>query len=358
MELNTSPLKVSLYKLYFIVSFLIITGCSSHEKKDERSGLLKIKPLFVTEPVKYDSDDPAIWVNKNNLPGSLILGTDKHEGDGAVYAFNLEGKIQRSVRGIDRPNNIDVAYDFVFGTDTTDIAVFTERMKSVIRVMKIPEMEFIDNGGIPVFEETEYKQPMGLALYTRPEDNKIFAIVSRKENPENNNDYLWQYELMGSDTAVNGKLVRKFGVYEGNEVEAVAIDNELGYIYYSDETFGIRKYFADPGKSNNQELAVFGTEGFEDDHEGISIYKKNDTAGYILVSDQQANEFHIFSREGSAQNPHNHQLVKEVKLSTLDSDGSEITQLPLNENFPKGMFVAMSDDKTFQIYSVADILGE
>jgi hypothetical protein len=35
-----------------------------------------------------------------------------------------------------------------------------------------------------------------------------------------------------------------------------------------------------------------------------------------------------------------------------------VTNVALNEKFPAGLFVAMSDDKTFQFYSWKDIAGE
>ena len=78
--------------------------------------------------------------------------------------------------------------------------------------------------------------------------------------------------------------------------------------------------------------------------------------GYILVSDQQANKFHIFAREGVSSNPHQHDLIKAVKVSTIESDGSEITNVSLNSQFPNGLFVAMSDNKTFQYYRPEDLL--
>lgn len=357
---------IKIFGFLLMTAFLFSCGPGNNNKQavenekgdltNDSSSTRVIKPVLVTDTVNYDSDDPAIWINENDYTSSIILGTDKMEEKGGIVAFNLDGKIIKSIDSIDRPNNIDIAYDFVLNGDTIDIAVFTERMSSTIRVISVPDMELIDNGGIPVFEESEYKQPMGVALYTRPSDKKIFAIVSRKENPGNANDYLWQYELEDSGNSVTGKLVRKFGVYESDEVEAIAVDNELGYVYYSDEGYGIRKYYADPSLNNNKELAVFGLDGFIKDREGISIYKTNEKEGYILVSDQGANEFHIFPREGSEGNAHDHPLIKVVKLSTLDSDGSEVTSLSLNSKFPKGLFVAMSTDKTFHYYSWEDII--
>jgi 3-phytase len=41
----------------------------------------------------------------------------------------------------------------------------------------------------------------------------------------------------------------------------------------------------------------------------------------------------------------------------MESDGNDITSIPLNANFPMGLFVAMSDDKTFHFYRAEDIIG-
>lgn len=222
-------------------------------------------------------------------------------------------------------------------------------------------MKPLDGGGIPVFENDktkDFRDVMGIALYKRSSDSALFAIVGRKNGPTDGT-YLGQYKLTG-----NGKglfvatEVRRFGNYSGHkEIEAIAVDAQLGYVYYSDEQRGIRKYYADPEKGN-EELAFFGTSGFAEDQEGISIYKITDSTGYILVSDQQRNGFHIFPREGSAGNPHNHPLLKVVKTSTLESDGSETVSLAIPGLFPKGFFVAMSTDKTFHIYRWEDIAGK
>jgi 3-phytase len=200
---------------------------------------------------------------------------------------------------------------------------------------------------------------MGLAIYTRPSDGAFFVIVSRKWGvPE---AYLWQYLLEDAgDGTVKATKVRAFGDFVGGkEIEAVAVDNELGYVYYSDEGAGIHKYHADPDAPDaDRELAFFGVDGFTEDHEGISIYKINDGTGYILVSDQQANAFRIFKREGDPDDPHNHQLLKVVKVSTNESDGSDVTSTVLDPRFPSGLFVAMSDNRTFHYYSWDDIAGD
>ncbi|WP_422354135.1 phytase [Roseivirga pacifica] len=319
-----------------------------------------VKPVIVTEPVVYDTDDPAIWVNPEDASKSLIVGTDKNE-DGALFVFDLEGKIvqDKVVRGLKRPNNVDIAYGLNIGGKSVDIALTGERMTHNMRVFSLPDMQPLDGGGIPVFEgETgvEFRDLMGVALYKRPTDGAILAIMGRKTGPTDGT-YLWQYLLEDNGQGgVKATLVRKFGMFSGNkEIEAIAVDDELGYIYYSDEGVGVRKYYADPEKGN-EELALFATEGFTDDHEGISIFDAGNGKGFIIVSDQQANEFKIYPREGSAANPHDHALIESVLVSTVESDGSEISNVAFNDTFKRGIFVAMSDDKTFQYYRVEDIL--
>jgi 3-phytase len=149
--------------------------------------------------------------------------------------------------------------------------------------------------------------------------------------------------------------VRKFGAYSGKkEIESIAVDQKLGYVYYSDEQFGIRKYHADPD-SSDKELGLFGNGEFKEDSEGISIFSINDSTGYILVSNQSDNSFNVYPREGSINKPHEHKLLKRIPFSTNNSDGSEITSMDL-PGFKGGLFVAMSDNRTFQFYSWEQIV--
>lgn len=305
-----------------------------------------LKPDFITDPTPVDADDPAIWINFDNPMQSLILGTDKDDFNGGIYVFDLQGNMlkNKTITGLKYPNNIDVEYGMMLAdSQLVDIAVFTERNTHKIRVLQLPEMEFIDHGGIEVFKGAFDRSPMGIALYKNPESREISAIVSRKFGPDGS--YLWQYRLQGDSTGnVVGEVVRKFGAFKGGkEIEAIAVDDALGYVYYSDEGFGVHKYDANPD-SGNTELALFATKEFVEDHEGISIYTKTDSTGYILVSDQQANRFHVFTRESP------HRRVAIVPVSTIESDGSEVTNIAFGNLYPQGFFIAMSDNRTFQIY--------
>lgn len=318
-----------------------------------------VLPRLVSEPVRHDTDDPAIWINPVDPAQSLVIGTDK-DVDGALYVFDLQGRIvpDKVVRGIVRPNNVDIAYGVEVGGQRVDVAVVSERYANRLRVYRLPDMAPLDGGGIAVFEGERARDVMGIALYTRPTDGALFAIVSRSDAYAPTEGYLHQYRLVDDGTGtLRGVFTRAFGTWSGvKEIEAIAVDNELGYVYYSDENTGIRKYLADPmAEDAEDELALFGLDNFTDDREGISIYKRDDGTGYILVSDQQANRFNFYPREGVAGDVHQHPLLASVPLATEESDGSEITAVAL-PGFDGGLFVAMSTDRTFQFYAVADML--
>lgn len=317
----------------------------------------RIKPAVITEKVFGDSDDPAIWINYADPANSWVLGTDKDNRNGGIYVYDLSGKINRkkSILGLKRINNIDILQGVNWGNRTLDIAVATERGTHEIRVLELPAMKMIDNGGIEVFEGENDRDPMGIALYKRPGDGAVFAIVSRKTGPSGS--YLWQYQLtLDANGVVRAKLVRKFGSFSGlKEIESLAVDTLFGHVYYSDEQVGIRQYHADPNKGN-KELSLFGSKDFTADNEGISFYHVTDSSGYILVSDQGANQFKVYSLESKTEVANQHTLVATLPVTALESDGSEVTAFSL-PGYEAGLFVAMSTDRTFHYYRWQDFVN-
>ncbi len=323
--------------------FLIFLGCIP---KDQ------ILPNVVTMPVRYDTDDPAIWINHEHPDQSIVFGTDK-DSDGAIYAFDLEGKVieDKVIRNVKRPNNVDIEYGFDLGGNEVDILVFTEREAQRIRIFSVPDMVPLDNGGISVFEgeSGESALPMGVGLYKDPVTGSIHAILSRKHGPMDQT-YLWQYLIQPDGESVSCVLKRKFGAFSGEkEIEAVAVDDAAGYVYYADEGVGIRKYHADPAKGD-AELALFGTEGFKEDMEGIGILTLSGQVGYIFISDQQAGAVRIYSREAP------HLFVKSINYKARGTDGIDISGHSFGDRFPNGFLIAMSEDKTFHYYSLDKLL--
>ncbi|MBE15852.1 MAG: phytase [Dokdonia sp.] len=320
----------------------------------KKNNLPVIAPILRTEKTPHDTDDPAIWVNSSTPEESIIFGTDKDVNNGGVYAFDLNGQIidNKSITGLSYPNNLDVSYGFELNDSTViDLLAFTEREKNQIRLFSVPGMQMLDKGGIKVFKdekEPALRRPMGIAFYRDPTSLETHIVISRKEGPLKN--YLYQYKLNTDGKEVSMTLIRRFGEFSGKkEIEAIAVDNELGYIYYSDEDHCIRKYYADPEKGN-EEIGCFGGEYFNRDIEGIAIIEYSDNKGYIIVSNQQAHSFSIFDRNSNA-------YVKEVNLGTIETDGCDATTLPLGAKYPNGLFVSMTDSKEFLYHDLEKILS-
>ena len=176
-----------------------------------------LRPTVITDTVPGDSDDPAIWVNPQDSSRSIVLGTDKADANGAVYAFDLSGHIDRlhSAHPLMRMNNVDREYGLARAGGFTDIAVSTERNRQMLRVHSLPDMRPIDGGGIVVFDNDKNRAPMGIALYKRPRDGAIFAFVAGKAGPADGS-YIWQYRLTANASGiVTGTKVRAFGAYSG-----------------------------------------------------------------------------------------------------------------------------------------------
>jgi 3-phytase len=341
-----------------------------------------LKPVAETQPVPHDADDPAIWIHPTDRARSLILGTDKFAREGGLHVFGLDGVRRQTIGPLDRPNNVDIEYGVMLGGAKTDIAVLTERKRHRLRIFAIPA----DGGalidlapeGLAVLEGQtgEAAEPMGVSVYKRP-DGVAFAIVAPKTG--GTTDYLWQYRLEGGASGghVAAKLVRRFGNFsrrgsaagEIGEIEAVVVDDELGYVYYSDERAGIRKWHADPEHVDaGRELAIFGTEGYAGDREGLALYAPEGAAGkatgknggrsdvgpsgFLVSSDQVegATRIFLYPREGADGNPHHHPVIAVRETSSDETDGLDVTARAL-PGYPRGLLVMMnSAGRNFLIY--------
>lgn len=306
------------------------------------NGPSSVTPNLFTDPVSADADDPAIWIHPSDPTKSIVFGTDKIREKGGIYAFNLDGKAVQRVENLDRPNNCDVEYD-VAGQD---ILVTSERMKNRLRVFSIDKESgrLSDiSGETMIFEgETgERREPMGVGLYKDSKSKRTYAVVSRSAGPTTG--YLGFYELVANPATkkIDTKLVRTFGNFSGKkEIEAVFVDDELGLVYYSDETHGVRKYaVADLDK----ELPGPDTSAFKGDHEGIALYSTGKGTGYLVCTDQiEGNSvYNVFDRVTNKP-------LGSFSAGIDDTDGIEVVSANLGPKFPKGLFVGMnSQPKNF-----------
>lgn len=353
------------------------TACAVSSDPAERApaevsgAVTPLQPAGATEAVAADADDPAIWLDPVDPSRSVIFGTDKVAARGGLHVFGLDGRRRQVLQPLDRPNNVDVETDVAGpGGTLIDVAVVTERLQHRLRAFIVPD----DGGplvdlapeGLPVLagEVGEASEPMGIALYRRPADHALFAIVAPKTGPSVG--YLRQYRLRFDDDPPTATEVRRFGAFSGQgpapgeagEIEAVVADDESGYVYYADERFGLRKWHADPEHpERDRELAVFGRDQYLGDREGLALYRAADGDGYLVSSDQVAGgtRLMIYPRRGVKGDPHAHPLLAVVPTVADETDGLDVTSVRL-PGFEDGLVVMMnSRERNFLLFSWTDL---
>lgn len=70
------------------LAFLLTILTLPAEESEPSGPVAEIKPRVTTEKSLKDTDDPAIWINRQDPSQSLVIGTDKNV-DGALYVYDL-----------------------------------------------------------------------------------------------------------------------------------------------------------------------------------------------------------------------------------------------------------------------------
>ena len=311
-----------------------------------------------TGAVKGDADDPAIWIHPTTPAKSVIIGTDKDTG-GGLYVWDMAGK-QIQYVPLGRPNNVDVRYGMKVGGQAIDIAVTNSRSApKQIKVFKINPTDgtLTDLTTASGILTPELDDPYGLCLYQRQSDGAMFVIESTQSGAKSN---LHQYRLEDDGNGkVKGTYVRTFGNNMIRKyVEGLVADDELGYVYASDETYAIRKFYADPAHGNDDQIIAFGFgDGISGDREGLAIYSCPNGKGYLLASNQSGTDVKVYRREGDDGDPHKHTLLTTIKTNGSSStDGLDVTNRPTSAQFPKGFLITHNaPGKQFKLYAWEEI---
>jgi len=319
---------------------------------------ISVNSKVSTGAVKGDADDPAIWIHPATPAKSVIIGTDK-DASGGLYVWDMTGK-QIQYVALGRPNNVDVRYGMKVGGQPIDIAVTNSRSNpKQIKVYKINPndgtlTDLTTGSGILT---PELDDPYGVCLYQRPSDGAMFVIESTQSGAKSN---LHQYRLEDDGNGkVKGAYVRTFGNNTIKKfVEGLVADDELGYVYASDETNAIRKYYADPGRGDDNQIVAFALgDGISGDREGLAIYKCPNGAGYLLASNQSGTNVKVYRREGEDGDPHKHTLLTTIKTNgSSATDGLDVTNRPTSAQFPKGFVITHNaPGKQFKLYAWEEI---
>jgi 3-phytase len=319
-----------------------------------------VRPTRETDviPTWGDSaDDPAIWVHPDDATQSLVIGTGKKSG---LYVFDLEGRTLQVLED-GRMNNVDVRDGFPLGGETVAIVAASNRSNDGIAVYRIDaeNRKLIDvaDGVLP----TGFADPYGLCLYHSGQSGEFFVFVN-----DSGTGLVRQWRLSYNGSGrVAAEAVRDLPV--GSQAEGCVADDQNGTLYVAEEDIGLWKYSAEPG-DGDERTSIDSTDEsgrLTDDVEGIALYDSGNGKGYLVVSNQGANNYALYRREGDNAFVGFFHIVANAAEGidgASETDGLDVSSAGLGDAFPDGLLVvqdgrniAPEERQNFKYVSWSDV---
>lgn len=338
-----------------LLLILIFLGCRQNQEQHPEPAI--IQPDISTAKVNHFAGQPAIWIHPDDPAQSKIIGSD-YDPNGGLFLFNLNGELGKVALELQKPYGVDVEYNFRRNKMEIDIAATVESALGKLRIFVLPHLQPIDEGGLQILGPDRTRGDVAVALYRRRPDGAFFAVVGAPAQPDRPGCLSLFHLYAGEGKKITAEFAGQFGqLAKPGTVPAITVDDEAGYIYYLDPNAGIRKIAANPDNPEaGRELALFGTGELLSSRGSIAIYKIYDGTGYILVSDPVSERLFVYSREGSKGKPHDHQLVKTLKLQQGQS-GCEVTNVAVGPQFPGGLLVSPTRERSYNFYSWEKLAG-
>jgi 3-phytase len=182
---------------------------------------------------------------------------------------------------------------------------------------------------------TGFGDPYGLCTYAGAGGHYVLV--------NNGGDGLYrQWRITASNGKAVAQQVREFTV--GSQAEGCVADDETGALYVAEEGGGFFRYLAAPdGGSERREIdRVDGPNGLKADIEGVSIWAGKDGKGFIVLSNQGADNYAVYRREGdNAFVGMFHVVADPVRGidGVSETDGLDVVNAPLGARFPDGLLV-------------------
>ncbi len=179
--------------------------------------------------------------------------------------------------------------------------------------------------------------PYGLCMYHSARSGKLYVFI----NDPDKGDFR-QWEIVAEGAKLGARLVREFTV--GTQAEGCAADDETGALYVAEEDVALWRYGAEPDAGNERrQLDSTGKGGhLKADIEGVGIFRGKDGAGYLVVSNQGADNYAVYRREGANAFVGLFSIVANDELGidgASETDGLDVTSSPLGGSFPQGLLV-------------------
>jgi 3-phytase len=311
----------------------VAAGASAGPDAAAKTGARTVRATLETPPVATwgdAADDPAIWVNTRDPSRSVVIATDKNLG---INVYNLDGKLIQSLHD-GRMNNVDVRDGLlVDGKPRTIVAASNRTDKTIALYWLDPATRELSSAGDPV--PTGLSDPYGFCMYA--DASGIYAFVN------NGDDGLYrQWRITAAGGKAVAEKVREFTV--GSQAEGCAADDETGALYVNEEDVALWKYSAKPdgGDARTKIDGVDGSNGLVADLEAVEVWAGRDGKGYIVVSNQGADSYAVYRREGDNAFVGLFHIVADPERGidgVSETDGLDVVSADLGPKYPQGLLV-------------------
>lgn len=278
------------------------------------------------------ADDPAIWIHPTDPALSVVIGTQKKHG---LNVYDLDGNLLQSLPD-GRLNNVDLRYGFPLGGRQVDVVAASNRTTDSISLYRVDaasrKLVNVADGII----DTGMNDPYGLCMY-RSKGGEYYVFVNDTDGVVKQ----WQLEDSGKQS-ISAREVRQFQM--GSQTEGCVADDGTGDLYIGEEDVGFWKYSADPAGGDARTLVDNVDDGnLTADVEGMSIYYGPGKSGYLVVSNQGADNYALYERDGDNAFLGIFHVVADEATGIdgiSETDGLDVTSANLGPAFPNGAFVA------------------
>ncbi len=326
-------------------NILLITGlifftlsCARPDRSSRKAGKhIQDKVVAVAEtfpvPEKRNADsadDPAIWINYGDPEKSIIIGTDKK---GGLVTYNLHGE-ELYYYFAGKMNNCDLRYGLKINGSTVDILAASNRSHNSFSLFRIHKNGVLGTLHHRIIRSEMKDEVYGLAMYKSKKTGKFYVFVNSKAGE------VEQWELFGIHKRVDARLARSFSL--GGQTEGMVADDETGTLYIGEKKAGIWKFDAEPDGDDKGAFIENSSEKNQNigyDIEGLAIYDSGNGNGYLLASSQGNYSYAVFERQDKNKYLGSFRITDGDFDGVEETDGIEITSLPLGPQFPKGALV-------------------
>ena len=269
------------------------------------------------------ADDPAIWIHASRPEKSLIFGTDKKYG---LNIYSLRGELVQTL-AVGKVNNIDIRQNIFVNGQYKDIAVASNRSNQSMTVFSIDESGMAKH---LIDISTDLNDVYGLCLYLH--DDQLEVIINDTDGQFN------RYQLAINTSEIGAKKIDAFKA--NSQPEGCVVDDDTKRLFFGEESTGVWKMQLD-NINGQPELIAKAQAPVKADIEGMGIYTI-DGEKFLVVSSQGNNRFAIYRIDA------NNELLgvfaidanKALGIDAVsETDGIEVTSIPLGDAFPKGLMV-------------------